>query len=78
MWSLLVVCKFPPVSDFPYLIQVAKQVQIKDLVSIGFVKAFDKRVLVRFAGLNILNCHPDLFSPGDKLTTEKFGAVVSP
>ena len=43
---------------FPYLVQVAEQIQVENFVSIRLVKAFNERILVPFAGLNVLNCHP--------------------
>ena len=69
MRPFFVVLDFPPVGRFPYFVQVAEQLQIEDLVSIGFVKAFDISVLVRFAWLNVLNRHADRVSPGDELAT---------
>ena len=76
MWPLFVVFDFPPVGGFPYLVQVAEQIQIKNFVSVRFIESFDVRILVRFTGLNVLNRHPVVFSPGEKLTAEKFWAIV--
>ena len=77
MWPLFVVFNFPPIGGFPYLVEVPEQIQVEDFVSICLVKAFNERILVRFAGLNVLNCHPSPFGPGNEFTTKKFRAVIS-
>ena len=76
MWPLFVVFDFPPVGGFPYFVQVAEQIQVKNFVPVRLVEPFDVRILVRLSGLNILNRHPVFFSPSDELTAEKLGAVV--
>ena len=76
MWPLFVVFNFPPVGGFPYLIQIAEQIQIEHFVTIGFVETFDISILIRLAGLNVLNLHPVFFSPSNEFTAEKFGAVI--
>lgn len=76
MWPLFVIFDFPPVGGFPDLNQVPEQIQVEDFVAVCFVKAFDERILVRFAWLYILHLHPGLFGPGNKFTAEKCGAVI--
>ncbi len=49
--AFLVVDRDPVVSYFPDLIQVFKKVSIEHFMPIGAVKALDKSVLARFAGL---------------------------
>ncbi len=53
MGAFFVVDRDPVVSYFPDLIQVFKGVSIEHLMPIGAVKALDKSVLARFAGLDI-------------------------
>lgn len=76
MWPLFVIFNFPPVGGFPHFVQVAEQIQGENLVAIRLVKAFNERVLVRFAGLNVLNRHPGLFGPGNEFTAEKLRTVI--
>ncbi len=76
MWPLFIIFDFLPADDFPDLAQVPEQVQVEYFASIGLVKLFDERVLVRFAGLDILYLHPGIFGPGDKFTTEKLRAII--
>ena len=77
MWPLFIVFNFPPIGGFPYLVEVAEQIQVEDFVSICLVKAFNERILIRFAGLNVLNRHPGLFGLSNEFTAEKLGAVIS-
>ncbi len=60
MGAFLVVDRDPVVSYFPDLIQVFKAVSIEHFIPIRSVKALDKSVLARFAGLDItqLNGNP--------------------
>lgn len=76
MWSLFVIFDFPPVGGFPDLVQAPEQVQVENFIAISLVKAFDERVLVRFAGVYIPYLHPGLFGPGDEFTAEKFWAII--
>lgn len=78
MWPLFVVFDLPPIGGFPHFIQIAEQIKVENLVPIRFVKAFDKRILVRLAGLNVLNRHSGFLSPGDEIAAEKFGPVIGP
>lgn len=78
MWPLLIVFDLPPIGGLPHFIQVAEQIKVENLVPIRFVKAFDKRILVRLAGLNVLNRYSSFLSPGDKIAAEKLGTVVGP
>ena len=50
--------------------------QIEHFFPIGTVKALDVSVLVRFAGLDVLNEHPDGFCPGHKVATQELGAII--
>ena len=77
MWPLFVVFNLPPVGCLADFVQVAEQVQVENFVPIRLVKAFNERILVRFAGLNVLNRHPGLFGPGNEFTAKKFRAVIS-
>ncbi len=52
MGAFFVVDRDPVVSYFPDLIQVFKEVSIEHFMPIGAVKALDKSVLARFAGLD--------------------------
>ena len=66
MRPLFVIFNFPPIGGFPNFVQVLKQIQVENFVSIRLVKAFNERILVRFAGLNALNRHPNPFGPGNE------------
>lgn len=52
MWSLFVVFESPPVGRFSDILQIAEQVLIEHLFSIGSIESFDKGVLVGFAALD--------------------------
>lgn len=50
MRALLVIIDHPPVSGLSDFCQIPELIQVKQLVPIGPVEAFDVRVLVRLAG----------------------------
>ena len=51
MWPQLVVLDQPAAGDFPHLVQIAEQIQVQDLITVGPVEAFDVGILVRLAGI---------------------------
>ena len=55
-----------------------EHVGIKHLVSEGTVKAFDIRVLIRFAGLVLVEFHALVPAPRDEHRGQLFWAVVDP
>ena len=55
MRPLLVVVNHPPVGGFPYFGKIAEEIQIEHFLPIGAVEPFDIRILVRLAGLNVMN-----------------------
>jgi hypothetical protein len=78
MGTVFIIFDHPPVSCFSHFSQVSEEVQAKHLLAIGFVEALDLGVLVRFSGLDVTYGHAGLFSPCDKLGTDKFGPIINP
>src|SRR5262245_52121135 len=50
--------------------------QVEQLISKSSVEALDVRVLIRFAWLDVLNCHSRRLGPLNERFTEKFRAIV--
>jgi hypothetical protein len=61
--AFLVVDRDPVVSYFSDLIQIFKEIGIQDFMPIGAVKALDKSVLARFAGLDITQLYSPVLAP---------------
>ena len=78
MGSFVVVFVDPAASDFAYLGKEFEHVGIEHLVSEGAVEAFDIRVLIRFAGLDVVEFHALVPAPGGEHAGQVFGAVVDP
>lgn len=60
---LFVILAVPPAGGFSHLVQIAKQVQVENFVSIRLVKAINECILIWLAGLNVLHRHPGFFGP---------------
>ena len=76
MRSLLVVFDHPPVSRLADFGEIAKEVQVEQFIAIRPVEALDVSILVRFAGLDVLDHHAGDLSPGDKFAAQEFGAII--
>ena len=76
MVPLLVVFEHPGPSHFPNLLQIAEHPGIEDLCAVGPVEAFDVRVLVWLAGLDVVDQDPVVSASGRKRFAKKFRAVV--
>lgn len=67
MRALFVVIDHPPGSGLPDFGQIPELIQIKQFVPIGSVEALDVCILVRFAGLDVVDHHPDRLGSSYKL-----------
>ena len=76
MRAVFVVQVFPFLTDIADLIQGREQVRIEHFVSIAFVKSFDKRILVGFAGLDVSDLNTSLLAPVDECLSTKLRAVI--
>ena len=76
MRALLVVNAQPLVGDGPQLGDRFEEVRVEHLGPIAPIEAFDVRVLIRLARLNVERRHAVLGTPLDKRLRRKLGAVV--
>lgn len=58
MRSVFVVVDHPPVGGFPHFGKIAEEIQVEHFLPVGAVEPFDIGILVRLAGLNVVNEHP--------------------
>lgn len=78
MRPVFVVLLPPLTDDFPRLGEIAEQVQIEHLIAYAAVEAFDERILVRLAGLDVVDEHSVGLTPVDKHLAQELGAVFDP
>ena len=76
MWSVFVVLDHPPICRFANVVESGEEVLVENLLAVGSVKAFDKGVLVGFAGLDVLDRHASALGPTGEDLPEKFGPIV--
>ena len=61
-----VVQRNPSFGDVPDLIQRREQVSVQDFVPVSLVEAFNERILVRFAGLDVAQLDLVVGTPVDQ------------
>ena len=66
MWSFFVVNRDPVFCNFTHLPEVFKSIGIEYFVAVGFIKALNKGILLRFTRLDKLECNPFFFAPAHK------------
>ena len=76
MISFLVVFEHPCPAELPDFVEFPEQPGVKHLLAIRPVEAFDVGVLVRFAGLNVVDQDAVLPAPVDESRAEELGPVV--
>jgi len=76
MWPVFVVLPLPLAHNLANLCQIPEQVQIQNLIAQTAVKAFDKSILVGFAGLDIVDEDAVILAPAHKHLPQELGAVV--
>ncbi len=64
--SLFVLFDLPPVDRPPHVIEAHEQVGIEQFLAQRAVESFDIGVLVRFAGLDVLDSHASRLCPIDE------------
>lgn len=74
--SFLVVVHHPPVRLLADVVQVGEQMSVKHLFPEGTVEALDVGILVRLAGLNVLDGHATALGPSGECLAQKLRAVV--
>ena len=73
---MLVVFDHPPVGRFTNIIDAGEQMLAQHLVAEGAVEAFDVRVLVGLAGLDVLDRHGIGLGPLHEGFAQELRAVV--
>lgn len=73
---VMVIVIHPDLCLLPYLIDILKNVLVKDTAPVGPVEPFDKCVLRGFAGLNVLEPYPMHQTPVLGYMGNEFGAIV--
>ncbi|AMV07871.1 hypothetical protein AC028_14470 [Xanthomonas citri pv. aurantifolii] len=76
MGSLFVVIDHPPMGGFADIIQAGEKVLVEHFFPEGAVETFDEGVLVRFAGLDVVDRHAIDFQPAGKCFAQKLWPVV--
>jgi len=72
----LIVFDRPPVGGFPHFGKIAEGIKVEHLLPIGAVEPFEICILVRLAGLYVVNGFSGRLSPDDKVAAQEFGTVV--
>lgn len=76
MVSFFVVFEHPCPGNFTFLIEIPEQPSAQHFGSIRTIEAFDKRILIRFTGLDVVEHDAVFFTPTDKDFAQKFGPIV--
>src|SRR6202012_2480597 len=75
--SVGVVVDPPFFDDLSRLVEIGEQVLVETLVAQTAVEAFDKAVLHRLAGRDVMPFDPELLLPGQDRIRSELGAVVA-
>ena len=76
MGSGLVVVDHPPVRGLANVFKACEQVVVQHFLAEGAVEAFDVGVLVRLAGLDVLDGHAIGFGPLREWLAQELRAIV--
>ena len=77
MRPFMVVQLYPVIRDLPYLIEIAEQIKIQHIFSIGSIESFNKTILKRFARLDKVDVYLMLLCPRCQLGRRKLWPVVT-
>lgn len=74
--ALFVVIDHPPMGGLADIVEAGEEMLVEHFFPEGAVKAFYERVLVRLAGLDVLDRHAIALQPAGKCFAQELGPVV--